>query len=462
MLWKCPIYRFRLPVDGTPDECTELKEIVIDVTDSAPIFMKPSGNLKSILKEIFISDSFEKVNNVLEFGAAKMKNIPFLLQQGKTVCAVEFEELSKNHFTKENIKKCKKFKKRYQNILFPNPFISDKKKFDLVLLANVLPVMPVFAERLFVLQLLYDKVKEGKYLLWIAQKEGSYKKPRESGEFNCGDGLWRMERSRLKTFYKYHKPEDLDEMLALCGFELVKRFPGGDDARLYRRTPYNLFSGVLSQLIIRQNIPIDKTIKDPETVKLKIVKPSTTCRAVMPNPDALSIESLYIKKLRSIGKGPENAEVYHRLVSHALARIFRGSLRKMSIKQSISGNTKIIDTIFTNCAEKGFFNNKGNLIKHNYVIVEAKNIEGDLQNQDIDQLNGRFNAYQGNFGILVCRDISNEDAVYRRCKTLLPDHYILFFTDADIIDLLELSKEGNFDEISDFVDEKFRKLLYTA
>ena len=65
--------------------------------------------------------------------------------------------------------------------MFPNPFIDDHKSFDLAILANVLPVMPIPAERLYVLKVLHEKVRADKYLLWIAQKEGPYKEIREAG-----------------------------------------------------------------------------------------------------------------------------------------------------------------------------------------------------------------------------------------------------------------------------------------
>ena len=105
MIWKTPIYRFRIPEDDN-SESENLKEIVIDVTGSAPPFTEPSDVLKEVLQEIFKLDSFKKVETVLEFGAGKLKNIPFLLKQNKKVCAVEFKELTENSFTKKNIKIC--------------------------------------------------------------------------------------------------------------------------------------------------------------------------------------------------------------------------------------------------------------------------------------------------------------------------------------------------------------------
>lgn len=459
MLWTTPIYRFRLPKDDNPESQT-LKEIVIDVTGSAPPFTEPSDGLKEVLREIFKQGNYKKIETVLEFGAGKLKNLPFILKQGKTVCAVEFKELSENSFTKENFKECRKYGSKFQKMIFPNPFLSDSKMFDLALLLNVPPVMPVPAERLYLLNLLYNKINKGKYLLWIAQKEGSYKKIREDGKNNCGDGLWMGKGRHFKTFYKYHQVEELDEMMALYGFELIKRFNIGDDARLYEKTEHNLFSDIITPKNILEQIPIDKTIKDPISSEPKNVKRSSKIKPIVPDPKILSIENLYIEKIKNIGRGKADAESYHRTISYALGRIFRGSLRNMEIKVNIDGGIKIIDTVFTNSAEKGFFNNLRNKVESSYPMVEMKNISGDPTNTELDQLNGRLNQNRGHFGLSVCREISNKSAVLTRCKTFLPDNYIITLTDKEIFELLEYSREKNQSDINDFMDKKLRELLF--
>lgn len=458
MLWKSPVYRFRIPASDS-SESEKLKEIVIDVTGSAPGVLAPSEALKEVLNDIFQSGDLKKIDTVLEFGAAKLKNIPFLLKQGKTVCAVEFEKLTKNDFTKKNIKICEKYKSKFQKLLFPNPFLSDSKKFDLALLLNVPPVMPILAERLYLLDILHQKINKGKYLLWLAQKEGSYKKIREEGKNTCGDGLWMGKTNHLKTFYRHHPVEELDEIMGLFGFKLIKKFSVSDDARLYEKTDHNLFSGLISPRRIIENIPIDTSIKNPDSVIPKVVKKNPKVKEVVPNPKELSLENLYIEKIKSIPKG-EYPEKYHRVVSHAISRIFRGSLRNMEIKQSINGGIKQIDTVFTNCADKGFFHNLAKKVECNYPMVEAKNISRDPTNQELDQLNGRLNKNRGHFGILVCRHISNDDSVNSRCKTYLPENYLLVLTDNDLFELLGYAREKNIDDINDFMDKKLKEILF--
>ena len=458
MLWKSPVYRFRIPASDS-SESEKLKEIVIDVTGSAPRFEEPSDALTDVLKEIFKSASLKRIDTVLEFGAGKLKNIPFLLKQGKTVCAVEFEKLTKNPFTKKNIKIGERYKSKFQKLLFPNPFLSDAKKFDLALLLNVPPVMPILAERLYLLDILHQKIDKGKYILWLAQKEGSYKKIRKEGKNTCGDGLWMGKKNYFKTFYRHHPVEELDEIMGLFGFKLIKKFSVSDDARLYERIEYNLFSGLISPERIVENIPIDTSIKDPESSTPKVVKKTAKVKKVVPNPKELSLENLYIEKIESIPKG-KDAEKYHRVVSHAISRIFRGSLRNMEIKQAINGGIKEIDTVFTNWADKGFFHNLAKKVECNYPMVEAKNISRDPTNQELDQLNGRLNKNRGHFGILVCRHISNNDSVNSRCKTYLPENYLLVLTDNDLFELLGYAREKNIDDINDFMDKKLKELLF--
>jgi len=132
----------------------------------------------------------------------------------------------------------------------------------------------------------------------------------------------------------------------------------------------------------------------------------------------------------------------------------------MKIKVPIDGGIKIIDAIFTNCANEGFFATLKNKFECSYPIVEMQNVSGDPTNNELDQLNGRFSARGGEFGIQVCRKVDDENSVYDRCKTYLPNHCIIFLNDEDIFQLLEYSRENAAEEINDFMDNKLRRLLF--
>lgn len=456
LLWKSPVYKFRIP----NDEDEDLREVVVDVTGSAPSYGGPSQALQSTLKEIFLTKEYGKINTVLEFGAGKLKNVPFILKQGKSVGAVEFKELGSNGITKENIKIASKYGKKFEKLLFPNPFISNNKKYDLALLLNVPPVMPVPAERLILFDILHKKVNKGKFLLWLAQKEGSYKKIKDEGNNDLGDGLWMGARNYRKTFYKYFQVEELDEIMYLYGFEREKIFTVPDDARLYKRMDNSLFSGLLTQERIRNLIPEDKSIKEPVSSKVKRVKPKSTTKLVLPNPDELSIENLYIERLKKIEPGHDGAYEYHKLVAHALGRIFRGSLRNMGIEYDIEGGIKRVDIVYTNSAKEGFFLNLRENIDCGHPMVEVKNISHDPKNEEFSQLRDRFKKGRGHFGIIVCRKIENHDDVIKRCKEGLPDNIVIVLSEDDLYELLKLSREKMDGEINDFMDKKLMEVIF--
>ena len=118
--------------------------------------------------------------------------------------------------------------------------------------------------------MLYDKVNHNKYVLWYAQREGGYKKIIEEGKNDFGDGLWMGVNKKIKTFYKYHPREDVEELFALCGFREVKKYTSpGNDVLLFQRTPHNLFREILTPEKIISAIPLDETIEEPSEIGFK-------------------------------------------------------------------------------------------------------------------------------------------------------------------------------------------------
>ena len=128
-------------------------------------------------------------------------------------CFLTQRLVKKSKQARDILKKCEK-NNNFQKLLFPHPFIENSQKYDLVLLINVLPVMPVFAERLMVLQYLHEKVNNNGHVLWYAQHEGSYKKIRESKEQDLGDGIWIGTTHKHKTFFRYHTKDEISELMA--------------------------------------------------------------------------------------------------------------------------------------------------------------------------------------------------------------------------------------------------------
>ncbi len=171
-----------------------------------------------------------------------------------------------------------------------------------------------------------------------------------------------------------------------------------------------------------------------------------------------------INQLTKIETGNKECFNYQRLISKILLNIFKADFRNMESERIAHEGYKKIDTVYTNVATDGFFKNlpeKNRKIVCNYIIVEAKNYSYDLGNREFDQLFSRLNKKVGNFGILVCRNINSMKDARKRSQSYLDDNkYILFLTDKDIIELGRLSLQNLAYQIDDFIDNKFKSLVF--
>jgi hypothetical protein len=88
MLWQAPVYKFRVPVSG---ESKFLKEVIIDVTGSAPRWLVVEDTMRGVWEKLLESEEGRKIRTILDFGAGKFRNTLYFLNQGKKITAVEFE-----------------------------------------------------------------------------------------------------------------------------------------------------------------------------------------------------------------------------------------------------------------------------------------------------------------------------------------------------------------------------------
>lgn len=116
MLWKTPVYKFRVPVS---EESEFSNEVVIDVTGSAPSFLRVMDSMSGVWEKLLSSEEGKKIKTILDFGAAKFRNTLHFLDKGKRVTAVEFEDLpNKSDDAKEMLDKCKA-RPNFQHLIFP-------------------------------------------------------------------------------------------------------------------------------------------------------------------------------------------------------------------------------------------------------------------------------------------------------------------------------------------------------
>lgn len=223
-----PLYKITV-LDGN-----RRRDVEIDVTRSASSFLAPGDGIKSVLRTV-LSNPALGINDVVEFGAGKLKNSPLVLQMGKTLCAVEFERLSSNPVAKRNYSLCHGYGEKFRR-LTPDQFYEDGKKYDLALLVNVLATMPFVSDRVSILEALRDKLRDGKFALifWL-KNDDRYEHRRAEGK-ECTDGIWLGDGRRYQTFYKRYTLQEMVGLMHNAGFVPFDRFRvDSNHALLFRK-----------------------------------------------------------------------------------------------------------------------------------------------------------------------------------------------------------------------------------
>lgn len=206
------------------------KYIYIDITTSCASQLKANNALYKAI-EIFKK---KNVESILDFGAGCLRHVFPLLEKGFRVYAVEF----KNQFEKANFKKKLESAQRSKNfslLIFPNPFIYDTTKFDAVILAFVLQIMPQPKERKELLKIIKSKMNENGLILWMSQY-GKYKHVQKE-ENKVKDGWYFNPKRKYRSFYTEFKNGQIDQFFERINFELYKKIPGNsghDQFRIYK------------------------------------------------------------------------------------------------------------------------------------------------------------------------------------------------------------------------------------
>jgi len=173
--------------------------------------------------------------------------------------------------------------------------------------------------------------------------------------------------------------------------------------------------------------------------------------------------ALLIGRLDNIPPGTADAQSYHQLIAQILNRLFVPDLTGMKIEREINEGRKRIDICFDNVAAAGFFHDLkvAYHIKCPVVFVECKNYSNDPSNPELDQLQGRFGQQRGEFGILVCRDVSDRETMILRCRDIVNAGrgYVMVLADSDVKSLWNLRAAGNDAGFYQFLRDKINELI---
>jgi len=460
IVWENPFYYFRVPyTDNYSME--QYRELFLDVTLSA-WSKEISPDFKNVLRNILGGSSIYKINSILDYGCGKLNSVNFLLKYKKNITVVDFKEiLDKYNYLNDKLTDLKS-KTKFKKMEFPYPFINDESKYDLGILANVLPFMPVFLERLYTLQILHQKIKQGKFLLWYAMKNPTnYRKRERYNKYSLGDGIWlRKDEARFKTFYSYHPPDYLNLIMYLSGFHLERKFKvPAVDSLLFKRTNYNLLEDIINDDLLKTNSKYQVALIDN-----KIKKKSKAKGEINPYPEKYNLFNLIRICLENIVPGQKtegHPNKFKRIAAGIINYLFFNQIYDMEIEEQIHEGRGLIDITYRPTATTGFFKSlrKTYDIKCPIVFVEVKNKEGKLENPEYQQLYDRFGVKRGMYGILACRNKGNEKEIFKQLGDRKDKGYAIVLDDKDLLKLLKLKMEDGDEPINQFFEKELTKLL---
>src|SRR6266550_7298917 len=123
-MWESPVYPLNEFVGTDPTGRRIYREVVIDVTRSAPPFSSPGKTLATALRQVLSKAELPKTGVILDFGAGKLRNALHLLKEGFSVCGVEYEQLfADSPQAGDALNQAAKYTKRFSKLVFPHQFV---------------------------------------------------------------------------------------------------------------------------------------------------------------------------------------------------------------------------------------------------------------------------------------------------------------------------------------------------
>jgi hypothetical protein len=446
-MWESPIYQFEEEVTNEEGKIVK-KPFHINVTYSAPRNLDdPMKALKGVFNKI-TNGLDPKKTHILDVGAAKLRNTLWLLEKGFNVWAVEFPELKKRLKDAEEKWKRAETYSNFHKVTFPNDFIKLNNKFDIILLINEINVMPIPLERFAMLSLCREKINKKGMLLWHQWRALSNDPSKYTEENEFIDG-YLMGNGPNHTFYVEHDRDESHEMLYSVGFKF-------DDTMNLHKLPANSCYSYIFRLshinIIENALNLKKMIgtkRDP--------------KKIIPEVESITILDLYLNELKSIKTGRKDAHRYHLLASRIFFEIFKGQVNQPVIENEINEGRGRIDIVYRNKNKEGVFKNLKDLrdIKCPEIMVECKNHENDLTNNEYSQLSDRLMPARGMLGFLLCRDKKDKSKVIRHCRDRHKggsNKFIVVLDDKDLTKLAKYRMNDGVEAINNFIEDFVKKI----
>jgi hypothetical protein len=163
-----------------------------------------------------------------------------------------------------------------------------------------------------------------------------------------------------------------------------------------------------------------------------------------------------LDELDSIEPGREDAGDFEDFVEEAFLFLFEPDLTSPDSQVYSSNGHHISDITFRNDATSGFWHDIKRRYDSQLLVVEAKNKE-KLPNEDLNQLTSRLNTSKTLYGVVVCREVSDNDVDRVVSEMARNDLGVLVLTDQDIREMLRIKRKGGAP--TEYIAEKHRQLV---
>lgn len=163
--------------------------------------------------------------------------------------------------------------------------------------------------------------------------------------------------------------------------------------------------------------------------------------------------------------GHSGATAYHRAVEQFLTAIFYPSLSAPRVESELHQGRKRVDIRYTNNGIGGFFGwAQKNYGPQPYCFVECKNYKGDLKNDALDQISGRFSKTRGTFGLLLCRSFKDKELFIQKCRDTASDDrgFVIVLDDADLVAIAQARKADEMDgtsKVFEYLNDRFAEIV---
>jgi hypothetical protein len=295
-------------------------------------------------------------------------------------------------------------------------------------LVNVINIMPVPAERDYVLTLCNQRLADGGRLLWYTQRGDEHYQGRLRDRFRLGDGVYVGRFTYHKTFYREYEAKEIDALVRRAGFDYDRTIGATwrNQSRLYKKTGPAVLAAVLRPESIDHALVTDDSIPDPKIVKAK--KPGRARSKFEPNevttagekrkgkanPEQLSPQAQWIEALQQHPEG-DHGRSYSSLIQKLFEHLFADALHKFEFLK-LPGDSAFEDLRAENKSKSGFFaalRSDHDLVSLR-IIVRCRNRRYAANDPAFDRLTDGMDRHLG-FGLLTYRGGSQSNVI-ERCR----------------------------------------------